>query len=72
MATADNAAIKSRPGARVSFGQFYLLLDYLFVNSVLVRAAADSPLSKEDQTPLWDIIVRELNVEGPSTENRAE
>ncbi|KAG0429018.1 hypothetical protein HPB47_024018 [Ixodes persulcatus] len=72
MATADNAAKRRRLGARVSAGQFALLLDYLLANPVLVRAATDSPLSKEDRTALWDIIVRELNVEGPSVKSRAE
>ncbi|KAM7298705.1 hypothetical protein ISCGN_019279 [Ixodes scapularis] len=72
MASADNAAKRRRLGARVSPGQFALLLDYLLANPVLVRAATDSPLSKEEPTALWDIIVRELNVEGPSVKSRAE
>ncbi|KAG0439887.1 hypothetical protein HPB47_016481 [Ixodes persulcatus] len=69
---ADNAAKRRRLGARVSAGQFALLLDYLLANPVLVRAATDSPLSKEERTALWDIIVRELNVEGSSVKSRAE
>ncbi|KAG0445272.1 hypothetical protein HPB47_017512 [Ixodes persulcatus] len=72
MATADNAAKRRRLGARVSAGQFALLLDYLLANPVLVRAATDSPLSKEERTALWDIIVQELNVEGPSVKSLAE
>ncbi|CAN7946301.1 unnamed protein product [Ixodes hexagonus] len=67
-----NAAKKRKLGARVSAGQFALLLDYLLANPVLVRAATDSPLSKEDRTALWDIIVNDLNALGPSIKSRAE
>ncbi|CAN7999879.1 unnamed protein product [Ixodes pacificus] len=69
---AENCAKKRRLGARVSPGQFALLLDYLAANPALVRAATDSPLTKEERNALWDTVVSDLNAQGPAIKSRAE
>ncbi|CAN7941599.1 unnamed protein product [Ixodes pacificus] len=69
---AETCAKKRRLGARVSPGQFALLLDYLAANPALVRAATDSPLTKEERYALWDTVVSELNAQGPAIKSRAE
>lgn len=69
---ADNYSKKCRLGAHMSPGQFALLLDYLAANPALVRAATDSPLTKEKRNALWDTVVSELNAQGPAIKSRAE
>ncbi|KAG0438400.1 hypothetical protein HPB47_017028 [Ixodes persulcatus] len=76
---ADNGGCASTPtakrkkqGARCSDRQLYMLIDYIFSNRVLVRAATESTLTTAERTALWDVITGRLNAEGPAWKERVE
>ncbi|KAM7308629.1 translation initiation factor IF-2 [Ixodes scapularis] len=59
-------------GPRVSARQLEILWDYLSANPALVRAAPDSPLAQDKRKVLWDVVVSDLNAQGPAVKTRAE
>ncbi|KAG0424872.1 hypothetical protein HPB47_027939 [Ixodes persulcatus] len=76
---ADNGGCASTPtakrkkqGARCSDRQLDMLIDYMFSNRVLVRAATESTLTTAERTALWDVITGRLNAEGPAWKERVE
>ncbi|KAM7309474.1 hypothetical protein ISCGN_013105 [Ixodes scapularis] len=66
------AAKRKKQGARYSDRQLDMLIDYMFSNRVLVRAATESTLTTAERTALWDVITGRLNAEGPAWKERVE
>ncbi|KAG0418611.1 hypothetical protein HPB47_004705 [Ixodes persulcatus] len=66
------AAKRKKQGARCSDRQLDMLIDYMFSNRVLVRAATESTLTTAERTALWDVITGRLNAEGPAWKERVE
>lgn len=59
-------------GPRVSARQFEILWDHLSANPALVRAATDSPPTRDERKVLWDVVASDLNAQGPAVKTRAE
>ncbi|KAM7302089.1 hypothetical protein ISCGN_017606 [Ixodes scapularis] len=66
------AAKRKKQGSRCSDRQLDMLIDYMFANRVLVRAATESTLTTAERTALWDVITGRLNAEGPAFKERVE